>query len=254
MEPKEKLVEIYQLHIWLKHSSPMVWRRLLVRSDTTIADLHHYIQIVMGWEDEHLHEFTIGQGSYGISHPGGMFFDQDPEQVMLKDFDFYINEKFKYEYNFYIPWEHEIRLEKKLPFELKKKYPSCIGGKNTGPSEDCNSIDEWREVSPISEEMHILLKMYGAIKAYIEGKIDQEEAIENLSHLPGLLNKYRFNREDINKELQAYTNREPDYKNLIFTGWAHERDFYGKSKRLNSFLTCLSGSKLPDKADTSFDL
>jgi hypothetical protein len=29
--------------------SPMVWRRLLLRSDHNIADLHHAIQISMGW-------------------------------------------------------------------------------------------------------------------------------------------------------------------------------------------------------------
>jgi hypothetical protein len=113
----DELIEVYQLHISLKHSSPVVWRRLLVRSDTTIADLHYYIQILMGWEDEHLHEFVIRQGSYGISYIGGMFFDQDPNQVILKDFDFYMNEKFTYEYNFSIPWEHEIRVERRLPLD-----------------------------------------------------------------------------------------------------------------------------------------
>ncbi|MGH8068783.1 MAG: IS1096 element passenger TnpR family protein [Candidatus Entotheonellia bacterium] len=37
--------------------SPMIWRRLLVRSDSTIADLHHIRQIAMGWSDTHLHLF-----------------------------------------------------------------------------------------------------------------------------------------------------------------------------------------------------
>ena len=31
---------IYQLRVSLQGVSPMVWRRLLVRSDSTIADLH----------------------------------------------------------------------------------------------------------------------------------------------------------------------------------------------------------------------
>ncbi|MFI4963434.1 MAG: hypothetical protein ACHP6H_06225 [Legionellales bacterium] len=38
-------VEIYQLRIWLKGSSPMIGRRLLVKSNSTIADLHSTIQI-----------------------------------------------------------------------------------------------------------------------------------------------------------------------------------------------------------------
>jgi hypothetical protein len=42
--------EVYQRHVWLREISPMIWRRLLVRSDSTIADLHYILQIAMGWE------------------------------------------------------------------------------------------------------------------------------------------------------------------------------------------------------------
>jgi hypothetical protein len=35
----------------------MILRRLLVRSDNTIADLHYTLQIAMGWEGYHLHRF-----------------------------------------------------------------------------------------------------------------------------------------------------------------------------------------------------
>ena len=48
---------IYQLKIVLTSISPMIWRRLLVQSATTIAELHYIIQIAMGWEDEHLNRF-----------------------------------------------------------------------------------------------------------------------------------------------------------------------------------------------------
>src|SRR6266700_6613945 len=51
--------EVYQLHVWLREISPMISRRLLVRSDSTIADLHSILQIIMGWEGYHLHQFII---------------------------------------------------------------------------------------------------------------------------------------------------------------------------------------------------
>jgi len=54
------LIEIYQLRIWIKGISPMIWRHLLVKSDNTIADLHHSIQIAMGWDDEHLNQLLFG--------------------------------------------------------------------------------------------------------------------------------------------------------------------------------------------------
>jgi hypothetical protein len=44
----ETLPEIYLLHVWIRQSSPMIWRRLLVRGDSTLAALHDTIQIAFG--------------------------------------------------------------------------------------------------------------------------------------------------------------------------------------------------------------
>ncbi|NOR24685.1 MAG: hypothetical protein GQ542_09885 [Desulforhopalus sp.] len=40
---------IYQLKVVLLGISPMIWRRLLVCNTSTITDLHHILQITMGW-------------------------------------------------------------------------------------------------------------------------------------------------------------------------------------------------------------
>jgi hypothetical protein len=45
---------VYQFKVALRGISLMIWRRLLLRSDHTIADLHYAIQIAMGWSDAHL--------------------------------------------------------------------------------------------------------------------------------------------------------------------------------------------------------
>ena len=54
--------EVYQLHIALREISPAIWRRVLVRFDSTILDLHYVIQLTMGWTDKHLNCFTIRVG------------------------------------------------------------------------------------------------------------------------------------------------------------------------------------------------
>ena len=36
----ETTPEVYQVHAWIRQISPMIWRRLLVRIDSTLADLH----------------------------------------------------------------------------------------------------------------------------------------------------------------------------------------------------------------------
>lgn len=66
----------------------MVWRRVLVRSDSTIADLHNVLQIAFGWSDDHLHCFRIHGKEYGIPHVGGMGFDDDATTVRLACFRF----------------------------------------------------------------------------------------------------------------------------------------------------------------------
>ena len=52
---KRTAEEIYQLKIMLKGSKPPIWRRVQVRAEMTLAQLHEVIQIVMGWTDSHLH-------------------------------------------------------------------------------------------------------------------------------------------------------------------------------------------------------
>jgi hypothetical protein len=89
--------EVYQLHVWLREISPMIWRRLLVRSDSTIADLHYTLQIAMGWEGNHLHQFIIRGKQYGVPRPGGMWFLDDPTQVRLADLRLRLRERFLYE-------------------------------------------------------------------------------------------------------------------------------------------------------------
>lgn len=62
MSDSEQLV-IYQLHIFILGISPMIWRRIKIRSDSTIADLQfmlicYGIEQVIIWLIEVL---TLGQ-------------------------------------------------------------------------------------------------------------------------------------------------------------------------------------------------
>lgn len=98
---------VYQLHVWLRGISPAIWRRILVDSNTTIADLHYILQVAMGWSDVHLHRFRIRGKDYGIGQMGGISFSDDPFQVRLADFQFRINERFPYEYDLGDLWQHE---------------------------------------------------------------------------------------------------------------------------------------------------
>jgi len=128
MASEDKKVFVYQLRVWLREISPAIWRRLLVRSDSTIADLHYTLQIVMDWTDFHLHQFIIRGKRYGVSRVGCTIFSDNARKVQLSDFSFRARERFLYEYDFGDLWQHEVRVEKQLPYEPKKTYPICISG------------------------------------------------------------------------------------------------------------------------------
>jgi len=60
-------LSIYQLRIVLRGISPLIWRRVLVPSKTTLAHRHAILQILFAWSDEHLHSFHIHGREYGSS-------------------------------------------------------------------------------------------------------------------------------------------------------------------------------------------
>ena len=63
----------------------MIWRRLRVHGTTSLADLHHIIQIAMGWDDDYLHHFHIHGIDYGISRAGCGSFRHDADQVVIDE-------------------------------------------------------------------------------------------------------------------------------------------------------------------------
>jgi hypothetical protein len=127
----------YQLRVVLCGVSPLVWRRLLVVSTTSIAELHEILQNAFGWSGEHLHRFLIHGAAYGIPCLGGIVFRDDARRVPLSRFRLHCGERFRYEYDFMADWKLDIRLERALPFDPNRVLPFCIGGSRAAPPEDC---------------------------------------------------------------------------------------------------------------------
>lgn len=63
MRQRNELTILYD-KIQLLDIEPAIWRRFVVPASITLDRLHDVIQIVMGWTDSHLHEFTIGKKRY----------------------------------------------------------------------------------------------------------------------------------------------------------------------------------------------
>ena len=125
----------YQLRLVLAGISPMIWRRLLVSSETTIAQLHQYIQVAFDWSGEHLHRFRIHGKDYGIAFLGGIRFEDHPHAVPLSRFRLHPRESFRYEYDFIANWRVHIRLEQILPQD-QRVLPVGVGGRAAAPGEE----------------------------------------------------------------------------------------------------------------------
>ena len=87
----------------------MIWRRLLVSSEFTIAQLNQYIQFSFDWTGEHLHRLNIHGKDYGIAYLGGISFDDNPHAVPLSGFRLHPRKSFRYEYDFIANWRVDIR-------------------------------------------------------------------------------------------------------------------------------------------------
>jgi hypothetical protein len=198
----ETTPEIYQLHVWIRQISPMIWRRPLVRGDSTLAALHDTIQIAFGWTDFHLHRFRIHGRNYGIARIGGPAFSCDARHVRLDSFQFRRNERFLYEYDFRDAWQHEVRVERRLTAEPKRSYPVCVGGRRSAPPEDCGgpwAFLEHRDSVPFRVSEHLEQLVESEESGDLDAFQDHLEVIESLRKW---LELDRFDRRRVNHRLR----------------------------------------------------
>jgi Plasmid pRiA4b ORF-3-like protein len=167
---------IYQVKITLDHVRPPIWRRLLVK-DCTLARLHDLIQISMGWEDDHLHEFEFGNQRYG-SHeqwqvgPMGDPDVQDERKLQLSQLVNQGVKKFRYVYDMGDGWQHTIHIEKTLSAEAGVRYPRCVGGERACPPEDCGGSWGYANfVAAIQDPTH---ESHEELLEWIGGEFDPE--------------------------------------------------------------------------------
>ena len=152
---------ILQLKIMLKGSKPPIWRRLLVRSDLTLAQFHHVLQMSFGWTDSHLHEFRVGGWNGTAYGPVGPEFDfgdpmpLDEAAVTLGDILSQEKDKLDYVYDFGDDWDHAVTVEQVLPHEAGAPAVRCTGGRGAGPAEDCGGVWGWASmVAAVNDPSH----------------------------------------------------------------------------------------------------
>ena len=147
--------QIYQLYIELNGVQPAIWRRFQVAGDITLFRLHEYIQVFMGWENCHMHEFRINGERYGMPDPDGeaIFGTQVCNDKKYKLCDLVAEgDEFVYVYDFGDDWHHTVKIEKVLEPEAGVKYPMCMAGERACPPEDCGGPWGYEEMLEILKD------------------------------------------------------------------------------------------------------
>lgn len=135
----------YLLKIQLLDIEPVIWRRFTVPASITLDRLHDVIQIIMGWTDSHLHEFTIGNKRY-TEYPESKEDGLVCGRYRLGDLIKQKGRTFRYLYDFGDSWEHELVLEESRYFnpELRTEL-ACLEGERACPPEDVGGVPGYVE-------------------------------------------------------------------------------------------------------------
>jgi Plasmid pRiA4b ORF-3-like protein len=184
----EKSRQIYQIKVTLLYTEPPIWRRLLVPANLTLEQLHNVLQIAMGWENCHMHDFRIGQQRYGTPDPlelafGGPRTASERTARLFNVLD-RVGSKAAYTYDFGDSWEHRITVEKLLAPQPGRAYPACLAGERQGPPEDCGGIPGF----------------YNLLEAI--GDPEHEDHDERLEWLGGDFDPDAFSVDEVNRQLE----------------------------------------------------
>ncbi|MGP4043526.1 plasmid pRiA4b ORF-3 family protein [Streptomyces sp. 2A115] len=166
---------------------PRVWRRLLVPAVIRLDRLHSVIQVVMGWENCHMHAFTIEGVQYG--RPDGELGFRDEHTAtlgaLLKP-----GARCVYTYDFGDSWEHLITVEQFQTASAGLHYPHCVDGAGACPPEDCGGAPGYSDLKviladPAHEEHHTMLEWLGLRSAteFTADRFAPDEANTRLLHL-----------------------------------------------------------------------
>ena len=138
---------LYRIRIDLIDTEPLVWRRVEV-PDMTLEMLHDVIQLAMGWEFAHLHQFEILHPTK--KHRGRRVGEAVDE---AEECDVYLSQLVKnkpntlrYTYDFGDNWVHIVKIEKLVSPDPHVSYPRCVDGASACPMEDCGGVYGHAEV------------------------------------------------------------------------------------------------------------
>jgi hypothetical protein len=198
---------MYLLTIRLYGIELDIWRRFVVPGDITLDRLHDVIQIVMGWQDYHLHTFTIGKKRY-TENPESKEDGAREDRYRLVDLIKQKGRTFAYEYDFGDDWRHTITIEDSRYSNPGLQAPlACLDGAGACPPEDVGGVPGYHEfLKALKDPRHAEHENY---KEWISG--------HPCYH--GNYDSERFDIDAVNDELLKYLRWSRYRTQFWHSGW-----------------------------------
>jgi Plasmid pRiA4b ORF-3-like protein len=153
--------QVAELKVSLPRSRPLIWRKVQLPVTVTLTDLHVVIQILFGWDGDHLHVFTVGNVQYAAPFVR-LEEVRDADEVRVQDVLTSDVRKIDYTYDLGACWEHEITLVKTLGCDPARTYPVCLGFAGDSP------VEYWDEEEPEEPQPFDLAEVNQRLAALVE--------------------------------------------------------------------------------------
>jgi len=159
------------LRIELLEIEPLIWRRVRVLRNVRLNRLHQILQIILGWQDSHLHEFRAGDLVLGMQDVDELDerenFQDENEWSLQELLDVGVLE-FEYLYDFGDGWTHRVIVEPATRGGEPGPSPLCLAGENACPPEDAGGPHRYAEflqaiTDPTHEEHKEFLRWVGGV-------------------------------------------------------------------------------------------
>jgi len=193
----------YLLQITLLDTQPLIWRSLAVPDCISLDRLHDVIQIALGWEDKHQHQFVLGD-RYLCEAPDSPKQGEDEGLVQLNELLQQQGQYLHYYYDLEANWQHLITLQdadyspENLPNPLY-----CLEGQYACPPEDIGGQEGYQNLLAMLQNPLEIMKD-PQYKDYSDALMwfadaDADSKIDMLDHL---LNA--FDPCEVNSQLELY--------------------------------------------------
>lgn len=250
----------YVFKIVIENTHPPVWRRVMVPDRITFQELHEIIQVLFGWENCHLHEFSIPADHIRIDDTPESWGRNYRESETLIDSFVRCYKGIRYTYDFGDDWRHKIMIEK-TDEEYTGRCAVLLKYKGDHFAEDCGGIweqdsenrvvfepavieqqladmtfskhEELQETELLKEAMDKLVDMVHRLSNMESSLFDQlvtqtlQKESEDVSVMAEKINAWKiFERNVSSKQLQLVPSNRTQKNLLLDLGDKEVADYY----------------------------